>query len=703
MCMKILPRISLVLALLLPSLAHADVSEEVTQLTGAHTRLVWIRDAGEISDPLAERNTSMLMGFDNRDGKGERAILPTAGSYYQPLITPDGQQVAFGNKVDHKIYLVNWDGSNLRPVIENASLADVWTDPATGKLWIYANVTEEAATGADGVAKQHSIIRRYLVEDPKVNEVVWSKSAASAFQVSPSGTFASGSSGDGEGMFTLPDGKFDKFYGGCWPSIAPDGSPRLWVFTGSHKGAHIFTCNTKNNKRSGQYAAFINAPGVPSSHEVYHPRWSNHTRFLTVTGPYWYKDWHWKEDHKLSVEAAAKAEIYLGRFNSDLEFVEKWVKISTNDKGDFFGDAWIDLKEKPLPEWKMPADLTGEPVQVAEWPGNQEGMVFRWENNTANNQIEDPVTKKLDLCNLVPRGQAVWGRYNVMDTGGGSFVAEEGRNTAILKAALETNQFTLEAVLSPASLNQSGVFPISFGNNFALEQNGNQMVMWLKTSGTGGKPARIQLGEFIAKSREGAPLLDRIHVIVTYTSGVLTFYVNGAQRSMKDGIGGNLSVWEPAQLVFGDSAQGGKPWRGAIESVTFANRRLAVGEAKDRMVSMKARLKDRKTLEPIVVKAKLVETTAAPSPDSITPYRRCLSVNVYEVESVEKGQLADKRIMVAEWSVLDAQKVPGFLELKKDETYTLNLEPYDQHAELESERMVTDMSEDYPLFYSPKR
>ena len=718
--MKSFLRLFAVLAFALPSVAvftpsaRAGVSEDVTALTGAHTRVVWVRDAALPSDPLAERAALLLMGFDNRDGRAERPILPKPGSFFRPLITADGQRVVFSNLVDKKIYVVNWDGSGLKAVVDNALFADVFTDAKTGVTWIYAQTSADGRTpppdsawkeivATNNSQKEFPVVRRFRLDNPAVSEVVWDKSPVAQFQVSPAGIYASGSSGDGEGLFTLPNGEFMKFYGGCWPSMAPDGSQRVWVFTGSHKSAHIFTQNLKDKKqRTSSPLAFLNAPGVPSSNEMYHPRWGNHIRFMTITGPYWYKDWDWRAENKLTPEAAAKAEIYLARLNPDLDLTEAWVRLTDNKVGDFFGDSWIDLKENPQPVWTDTSAASATPA-AAEWPGKRDGLVFLWENNTANNQIELAGTGQYDLCNLTPRGHALWGRHNVMDTAGGSFLADDSRNAAILKAVQASGEFSIEAVIQPAQPDATGVMLLSFGNNLALEQAGPRLLLHVRSSATAGKLERFDLAPWL-DIRGGLKPGTPVHVIISYAAGVLSTFTNGNQRGITDRLQGNLSVWEPASLLFGDVTDGGKNWAGTLEDVTIYSRRITPAEARQRYAALQNRLKERQPPAQITLKVKLISTTAAPEPASIAPYRRCLSVNVYEIEQVEKGTLSAKRIAVAHWSILDAQVVPAFTQKTKGQTLTLTLDRYEDHPELESERLVTDMDDEgLPLFYDSTR
>ena len=57
-------------------------------LTGAHTRVAWVQ--GDGTDPDAGGDQLILMGFDSRDGKGERVILGERRSRTMPRLTPRG-------------------------------------------------------------------------------------------------------------------------------------------------------------------------------------------------------------------------------------------------------------------------------------------------------------------------------------------------------------------------------------------------------------------------------------------------------------------------------------------------------------------------------------------------------------------------------------------------------------------------------------
>ena len=98
----------------------------VEKFTGGHTRAVWVTDARN-KDSFAEKNQLQLVGYDSRDGKGERIICAETANYYRPLITPDGEQIVFSNRQNLTIYVVKWDGSPPRLLerarVRNRSLA----------------------------------------------------------------------------------------------------------------------------------------------------------------------------------------------------------------------------------------------------------------------------------------------------------------------------------------------------------------------------------------------------------------------------------------------------------------------------------------------------------------------------------------------------------------------------------------------------
>ncbi len=100
----------------------------------------------------------------------------------------------------------------------------------------------------------------------------------------------------------------------------------------------------------------------------------------------------------------------------------------------------------------------------------------------------------------------------------------------------------------------------------------------------------------------------------------------------------------------------------------------------------------------LVVRGVVTAKSETPSPASIAPYRAALIVDTYAVREVVQGNLTGDRILVARWGIYDAAVLPDPAAMGQENTLTLEL--YDDHPELEGERLVMDSEEfDLPLFY----
>jgi hypothetical protein len=100
-----------------------------------------------------------------------------------------------------------------------------------------------------------------------------------------------------------------------------------------------------------------------------------------------------------------------------------------------------------------------------------------------------------------------------------------------------------------------------------------------------------------------------------------------------------------------------------------------------------------------VVEARLVSPGAVPDPQAILPYRRALTVSVYEVSRVVEGDYDGGPLLVAQWVIrdgavlADARRASGLVA-------RLVVERYAGHPELEGERLVQGPHlPDRPLYY----
>jgi hypothetical protein len=310
-----------------------DPPGEVRGLTSAHTRVVWVQQDGK--DPEAVGDALVLMGFDSDDGLGERLILGERGTYVKPLITPRGDRIIYSTRPKPgpaEVFIVNWDGSGRRKLGEGFALG-LWRSPDDGREWVFA--------GTDITNWEFATIWRFPIDAPDARELAWNSAPVSIdnFQVSADGRFAGG-------MFPWPEAAvadlqtrtLKKLGQGCWPALTTARGLLYWYFDGAHRNLTMVDVEA-----GGRWIVNVNnAPGFDGA-EANHPRWTNHPRFMTLSGPY-----------NLGGPNQARAggpqtEIWIGRFSDDFSRIEGWARVTTNGGGDSLPDAWIDLEDSPHP------------------------------------------------------------------------------------------------------------------------------------------------------------------------------------------------------------------------------------------------------------------------------------------------------------------------------------------------------------------
>ena len=330
-------------------------AEDARWLAGAPLRIVWCQAAEtNCQDTFAMGDRLRLMAYDSEDGRGERPLQARIGGYHKPLLTPDGRRIVYTDYPVSKVHVVQWDGSGDR-VVGDGVAADTWRDPRTGEHWVYTVRGE-----IRGVTGQGPSVWRFPIDRPDARELVWDRTpvAADNFQVSDNGTLAAG-------LFPWPDagladlarGTWDRKARGCWPSLAPGDTGLMWVFDGSHREITLFPAGGLD----GWGVSLCGARRV-AGREVYHPRWSNHPRFLAITGPY---ECGYGQNR---IGACGDAvEVYLGRFTADFRDVDRWERVTRNDYADLYPDAWIATGDAAVATG-MQAGATGGVMAVKAGP-----------------------------------------------------------------------------------------------------------------------------------------------------------------------------------------------------------------------------------------------------------------------------------------------------------------------------------------------
>ena len=306
----------------------ANQQEEAESAT-PRLRVVWTRDLGDGTDFFSLGDQLVLMAYDSRDGQGERVVLSERAGYAKPLVTPDGASIVFTIRRQQTVYAVDWDGTGLRRLADGFGL-DVWADPADGTQWVYVGV-DEAPTDPP----TYPTVRRYLLDDPTISEVVWDAQpvTADSFQLSADGQTASALlPWPTAGVVDLHSGTWRKLGEGCWTAFSPGADPLFWYFDGAHRNVTIVDLDTDERWQ-------VSVSDDPSfgGYEVYHPRWTNHPRALVVTGPYTVGN----RANKIR-GGGHQVEIHVGFLDETFTDVSSWYRVTHNDAPDFYPDAWIE-------------------------------------------------------------------------------------------------------------------------------------------------------------------------------------------------------------------------------------------------------------------------------------------------------------------------------------------------------------------------
>ena len=304
---------------------------DVRALTGAPTRVVWVQS--DDNDPRASGERLILMGLDTQDGRGERVILSERRSYVKPMITPRGNRIVFSTRVEPgppEIFIVNWDGTGLRRISAGFALA-VWENPVDESEWIYA--------GSDNTKHDFATVTRFPIDAPDKRDLVWKATPVSmdTFQVSADGRFAAGLfPWPHAGIADLRKGTVTRLGEGCWTALTRARGPLLWYFDGAHRNLTMVDVAAES-----RWMVNINgAPGFDGA-EVYFPRWTNHPRFMTISGPYN------QGGPNQARTGGPQVEVYIGRFSQDFSRIEAWARATNNSGGDSYPDVWIDADRSP--------------------------------------------------------------------------------------------------------------------------------------------------------------------------------------------------------------------------------------------------------------------------------------------------------------------------------------------------------------------
>jgi hypothetical protein len=307
--------------------ATGAVKQQLLALTGgSRVKVAWNQGS---------ENSTKLKLFDTKDGVVKE--LPFAGS--APLLTLDGRYVlASSGKAPNDRAVMMYDTES-RKTTELAkgpgnNLLAVWQDPKSKRVWAYVN---DAGDKNESWNVPAGKIYRFPVDKPAARELFWDRTSSHIYlMLSADGTRACFEpSWANIGQLTLAfdaQGKVDQdksvykpYGGGCFPSMAPDNSYRLFRLDGDHRSISMSDADNANPRKIGVTGMLTEAQ---KGRNCWLTRWSTHPRYITLVAP-----------------AGNDAQIWMGRFDEKITVVEEWVKVSEPGPQCWQSQAWVEPKK----------------------------------------------------------------------------------------------------------------------------------------------------------------------------------------------------------------------------------------------------------------------------------------------------------------------------------------------------------------------
>jgi len=304
--------------------------------SGLHFRVVWVQDAGKNKDVFCRGRKLRLMALDSTDNRGERVVVDQVGSFLKPMLNGDARWIvytSYDQQGHSSVWCVDWLGKGRKRIAAGRAM-DIWQEPGTGREWVYFQKNSAVSRREDS-----GVLYRLPLAGDGREERVWPEQnipiSQDSFQLSADGSMAAGLfPWPRAGTVRLADGRITILERGCWTSLAPDNSFIFWTFRDNHRVVNMV--DTKSGKR---WEVSLGTSEYIGDHETYHPRWSNNRKYMVLTGPYTVM-----QGGNAIRGGGEGIEILIGRFNNELTAMNGWLRVTDNQRADFFPDLWIDPK-----------------------------------------------------------------------------------------------------------------------------------------------------------------------------------------------------------------------------------------------------------------------------------------------------------------------------------------------------------------------
>jgi len=308
----------------------------------------------------------------------------------------------------------------------------------------------------------------------------------------------------------------------------------------------------------------------------------------------WYRGFADAASRASKVAMLRRAEAYY------IRFLDLYTERDTKRLTASVGLASVRRKLKELGQSASAGGLTvaGGSVSISDaWPCSTGGLVFVWRDSAWVGAATGTAGSIARAGKPTARGKAHITADKAMDLGDGAFLAARAVNERLLTACMKSNELTVEAMIRPDDISQSGPARIiSFSQdgqdrNFTIGQEKSALVFRIRTVSSSDQNKTIPLFKMAGEKWH--------HVVFTWrvekddfsgkSTGRFASYLNG--REMAEGkraVSGLLSGWKPMHLLFGDEYADKRDWRGRLKGVAIYSRAISPKEITAKYKTVKA-------------------------------------------------------------------------------------------------------------------